>query len=310
MSNELIEVAANSDWQEYHSLRRRVLWERRGLTNYDETHADEYEPANHPLLLKLDGRAIGTVRLDDFGNSTGAVRLVAIEPDLQRQGHGRILSDYVENYARRLGIKTLYVNAAPEAVGYYEKLGWKPDVWDEGELVGIASGCRQMSKRIELSQNNTFLTQDARHGSSAFLRNSIEQFLNVLKMWAANHLEILAVAIVGSHARGMARPDSDIDLIIIVDDPVQYLERSAWLEHFGHVRSISHEDWGSVQSRRVYYADGREVEFGITVRSWASTDPVDPGTQKVVSEGMYILYDRETILQSLVAKVEQAETYS
>jgi GNAT superfamily N-acetyltransferase len=34
------------------------------------------------------------------------VRLVAIEPDLQRQGHGRVLSDYVENYARRLGIKT------------------------------------------------------------------------------------------------------------------------------------------------------------------------------------------------------------
>jgi GNAT superfamily N-acetyltransferase len=68
-------------------IRRRVLWERRGLTNYDETHADEYKVANHPLLLKLDGRAINTARLDDFGNGAGAVRIVAIEPDLQRQGH-------------------------------------------------------------------------------------------------------------------------------------------------------------------------------------------------------------------------------
>lgn len=83
-----------------------------------------------------------------FGNGTDALRLVAIEPDLQRQGHGRVLLDYVENLARRLGIKTPYVNAVPEAVGYYEKLGWKPDVWDEAELVGIASTCRQMSKPL------------------------------------------------------------------------------------------------------------------------------------------------------------------
>jgi hypothetical protein len=80
MSYELIEVTAKSDWQEYHSLRRRVLWERRGFTDYDETNAEEYKAANHPLPLKLDGRAIGTVRLDDFGNGTGAVRLVAFNP--------------------------------------------------------------------------------------------------------------------------------------------------------------------------------------------------------------------------------------
>ena len=148
MDYELTEVTTDSDWRKYHSLRRRVLWERRGLTKYDDNHADEYRPDNHPLLLKLNGRVIGTVRLDEFGSATGAVRLVAIEPGLQGQGHGRVLSEHVENYARRLGITKLYVNAAPEAVGYYEKLGWEPEVWDKGELVGIASHCRQMSKQI------------------------------------------------------------------------------------------------------------------------------------------------------------------
>jgi N-acetylglutamate synthase-like GNAT family acetyltransferase len=150
MIYELIEVTTMSDWQEYHSLRRRVLWELRGLTNYDETHADEHKAAHHPLLLKLSGRAIGTARLDDFGNGTGAVRLVAIEPDLQRQGHGRVLSDYIEDYARSLGINTLYLNAAPEALGYYLKLGWKPDAWNATELVGIASACLQMSKTLNV----------------------------------------------------------------------------------------------------------------------------------------------------------------
>lgn len=141
-------MTAERDWDEYHSIRRKVLWERRGLTNYDEKHADEYKTANHPLLLRLSGRAIGTVRLDDFGNGTGAVRLVAIESEFQGQGHGRTLSEFVENYARGLGILTLYVNAAPEAVGYYEKLGWTPEIWDKAELVGIASECLQMRKRL------------------------------------------------------------------------------------------------------------------------------------------------------------------
>jgi GNAT superfamily N-acetyltransferase len=62
---------------------------------------------------------------------------VAIDAELQGQGHGRALSDLVENYARRLGIRTLYVNAAPEAVGYYEKLGWTPESWDNAELSAL-----------------------------------------------------------------------------------------------------------------------------------------------------------------------------
>lgn len=33
--------------------------------NHDENHADEYKPANQSLLLKLNDRAIGTLRLGD-----------------------------------------------------------------------------------------------------------------------------------------------------------------------------------------------------------------------------------------------------
>src|SRR5436190_8069932 len=92
MAYALAKVATESDWRDYHAIRRSVLWEARGLGGYDEHHGDEYIPANHPLLLKLDGGSIGTVRVDDFGNGTGAVRLVAIVTNLQRQGHGRVLS--------------------------------------------------------------------------------------------------------------------------------------------------------------------------------------------------------------------------
>jgi GNAT superfamily N-acetyltransferase len=146
MGYVLAKVTTENDWRDYHALRREILWHARGLTGYDETHPDEYVPANHPLLLKLDGRSIGTTRLDDFGDGRGAVRLVTIASDMQRQGHGRVLSALVESYALRLGITMLLVNAAPEAVGWYEKLRWQRHSWESGELVGIASGCVQMRK--------------------------------------------------------------------------------------------------------------------------------------------------------------------
>jgi GNAT superfamily N-acetyltransferase len=77
------------------------------------------------LLLKLNGRPIGTTRLDNLGDHKGVVRLVAIATDAQRRGHGRILSELVDDYALRLGLNTLLVNADPDAVGYYEKMGWE-----------------------------------------------------------------------------------------------------------------------------------------------------------------------------------------
>jgi len=148
MSYELVKVTTDGDWREYHSLRRHVLWEARGQSGYDDTRPAEYSASNTPLLLKLNGRPIGTTRLDDLGGHRGVVRLVAIAADVQRQGHGRMLSKLVEVYARRLGLNCLFVNADPDAVGYYKKMGWEAYVWDEAELTGIAAHCTQMTKAL------------------------------------------------------------------------------------------------------------------------------------------------------------------
>jgi GNAT superfamily N-acetyltransferase len=148
MTYELVKVTTESDWRAYHSLRRHVLWEARGQDGYDEGRPAEHFASNHPLLLKLDGRPIGTTRLDNLGGGRGIVRLVAIAADLQRQGHGRALSALVENHARGLGLTILLVNADPEAVGYYEKMGWNASLWDEAELTGIAADCKQMVKPL------------------------------------------------------------------------------------------------------------------------------------------------------------------
>ncbi|WP_157763294.1 GNAT family N-acetyltransferase [Pseudomonas citronellolis] len=144
----LLKVSLEADWQAYHDIRRRVLWEERGKYNYNSNLPDEYAISNHPLLLKLAGRPIGTTRLDDYGRGRGIVRLVAISLSDQRQGHGRILSELVEDYARRLFLEVLLVNAAPDAVGFYKKMSWQTQVWDNAEYMSGKSDCVQMVKSL------------------------------------------------------------------------------------------------------------------------------------------------------------------
>jgi N-acetylglutamate synthase-like GNAT family acetyltransferase len=143
---ELVRISAENDWRAYHDIRRKVLWENRGRVNYNDKHTDEYLPDHHPLLFMLNDIPIGTTRLDDLKNGFGVVRLVAISDEFQGKGHGRQLAFSVDNYAQGLGIKTLHVNAAPEALGYYKKLGWEFYQWHAEKLTGIAEDCKQMRK--------------------------------------------------------------------------------------------------------------------------------------------------------------------
>ncbi|MBB4193707.1 N-acetylglutamate synthase-like GNAT family acetyltransferase [Rhizobium aethiopicum] len=124
MAIELRQVKESEDWQAYHAVRRHVLFELRGLDGYDDNHPDEYEASHIPLLLRKDGVALGTVRLDLSDGASGIVRLVAILPEYQRQGLGRILMSEVERLAVEYGLSRLEAHAAPYAVHFYEKLGW------------------------------------------------------------------------------------------------------------------------------------------------------------------------------------------
>jgi hypothetical protein len=132
----------------------------------------------------------------------------------------------------------------------------------------------------------------------------IHGFLNQFTEWAARHEDILAVVLVGSFARGTARADSDIDLVLICDDPQRYLKDEQWLTNFGTVTGVQDEDWGLVQSKRVFYEDVGEVEFGLTTAQWVATDPVDAGTRRVIADGARILTDRTGMMASLVKAIE------
>ncbi|MGA8620991.1 MAG: hypothetical protein WB660_21000 [Candidatus Sulfotelmatobacter sp.] len=56
--------------------------------------------------------------------------------------------------------------------------------------------------------------------------------------------------------------------------------------------------YGRVTSLRVWYSRGYEVEYGLTDESWIAF-PLDQGTKQVISDGIRILFERESLLSRL-----------
>ena len=130
-------------------------------------------------------------------------------------------------------------------------------------------------------------------------------FIQGVVAWAKNAPGLMALALVGSYARGDARPDSDVDLIILLKNPEAYLRDHDWLSRFGVPDRIVEEVWGKVTSLRVCYTNGMEVEFGLTNLGWGS-DPGDEGDARVIMDGLIVLHEQEGHLSSKLNSFENS----
>jgi predicted nucleotidyltransferase len=63
--------------------------------------------------------------------------------------------------------------------------------------------------------------------------NKAENYIEQVRQWAYAEDKISALALVGSHARQQAKPDSDIDFVIISDDATQLEKDISWITDSG-----------------------------------------------------------------------------
>jgi len=140
----------------------------------------------------------------------------------------------------------------------------------------------------------------------------IEMTISTIGNWVRTRESIRAFALVGSYARGDARPDSDIDLLFLTTDPGIF--RADWLDEINwaalNVQPVSSRDksYGVVWSRHVAFSDGSEIEFTFTPLSWSTIDPVDLGTHHVVADGFKIFHDPDNRLATLQSVIGAPET--
>jgi uncharacterized protein len=142
-------------------------------------------------------------------------------------------------------------------------------------------------------------------------RQQAAGILEIVTDWATSRQDIRGVALVGSHARDAARPDSDVDLVFLSTHPNSFRD-TAWLTSVDwsqagvHLTKWRDEEYGAVWSRRAWFKPECEVEFAFAPLSWAEVSPVNPGTKRVVTDGCGILYDPDGLLDRLTLAVTAA----
>ncbi|MDI9902255.1 nucleotidyltransferase [Rhodococcus sp. IEGM 1409] len=121
-------------------------------------------------------------------------------------------------------------------------------------------------------------------------RRAVNALLVEVARWADEHDGVKAVVLVRSYAHGKERMASDLDLMILAENP-EALANEGW---FVQIRPDAHfvraASWGPVRERRFRLRSGLLVELNFATESWADV-PLDGGTRRVLEDGHRVLYD-------------------
>lgn len=156
---------------------------------------------------------------------------------------------------------------------------------------------------------------------NALNNDLIKEILELIRNWAEERSEILALALVGSYARGEATLESDIDLMVIASDVEFFRHNYDWMHQIDwesinyKIQKWNDAEYGVVWSRHIYlsnlnndlfnnFNNKLKVEISFGLPTWASINPIDSGTFGVVSRSCQIIYDPQSILINLMSQIE------
>jgi predicted nucleotidyltransferase len=142
-------------------------------------------------------------------------------------------------------------------------------------------------------------------------QDEVDRLLERAAAWSRSRGDVRATALVGSWARGAATATSDVDIVVLVDDPAAYLDdEQTWVAALAAEDApvVRRQAWGPLLTeRRLRLASGLEVEVGFATPAWAATGPVDPGTARVVADGCRILHDPDGLLTAAQAELARTD---
>ncbi|MEY4541293.1 MAG: hypothetical protein RLZZ306_3050 [Bacteroidota bacterium] len=121
-----ITIPATSDeWEQYYNLRFTVLREPWGQLKGSEILTDENQ-ADHAMAKDSETeKIVGVARMQTNTPKQGQVRCVAVSPEVQGRGVGKLLMNYLENIAQQKGIEEIILDARENAVKFYLSIGYE-----------------------------------------------------------------------------------------------------------------------------------------------------------------------------------------
>ncbi|MBK24611.1 MAG: hypothetical protein CME70_11505 [Halobacteriovorax sp.] len=135
----------NDEIERCHEIREYVLRESFSdvgmkLNNYNKNHPVHGAP-NVSLIYIVNNEVIGSVRMDKkyehLNLPDGEVRLAlfAINPSVQKAGHGRKFFEEIKEWCKENSIYTIHTNSRPSSHIFWSKVGFEDNTWDEKGLV-------------------------------------------------------------------------------------------------------------------------------------------------------------------------------
>jgi predicted nucleotidyltransferase len=132
-----------------------------------------------------------------------------------------------------------------------------------------------------------------------------DRLIAVIQGLVRRREDLRGMAVCGSWARGNPRPDSDLDLLIVAQEPELLRRKQKWIRELNfsdagfHYIDHTTAKYGAVWSAHIGLEPEAALELTFAKESWASVHPIDPGTRDVVTDAFKVLIDKDGALQRL-----------
>jgi len=124
---KIITPSSAAEFEQYFNLRWRIL--RKPWGEPEGSERDETDKKNidycYPVIAIEKNIIYAVARLEFPSINQSQLRYMAVDDKHQNKGVGRLIIEHVEDYARNKNTFELFLNARENAVGFYEKLGYK-----------------------------------------------------------------------------------------------------------------------------------------------------------------------------------------
>ena len=115
----------SKEWEQYYNLRFTVLREPWGQLKGSEILTDE-DQADHAMVVDSEtDKIVGVARMQMNTPTQGQVRCVAVSPEVQGRGVGKLLMSYLENVAQEKGFKEIVLDARENALKFYLSIDYE-----------------------------------------------------------------------------------------------------------------------------------------------------------------------------------------
>ncbi len=120
---ELRSPESDKDWEAYFDLRFRTLREPWGQPRGSERYKDDPESIH---VMAVSGEQVVGVGRAHFNSSSEAqFRLMAVDPEFERQGIGRMVLLELERIVKEKGAKVVILDARDYALDFYLRNGYE-----------------------------------------------------------------------------------------------------------------------------------------------------------------------------------------